>query len=541
MDDAAMQHDMVRRLRECLAQRDIAAGLGTLEENRRLLSCIGPERAGSAALLGYLTQWVDLGFSSPAEVESILQRFPAETRVQLAVVDYVHLRFAEGALAMWREDYDCALRHFRFITSVQEEVPDHDLVAICDFWSGRCLRKTGHYEEALALTIRARDRALDLGYSRMAAIIRMSESWLLFQKGRTTDALRILEGADAELQATDDYIARGNIESAYGRIARRQGRQDRAITHFRCAIELYQRQYADHRNVARSLVNLVVVQRQIGLDLQRKLDRELARRKSEKPSSVDPGPAARDRARLATIRTEAQAALDRADAIYNRTGNHRGLGAVHVMRGFLNLDVGKLDNAMEQANAAYRLGEEKSDHILMARTRILQCIIESSKFDEGIEEDGDPAVHAQSAMEFAREGVELALETENRRLAARAYVWAGLVWANRYYDDTEAARDCCDRAIELLRPEGQQYVWDDLRQLRSYILGNTRVDTVLREWSQGLIGDRSFQQVTEEFAAIVIPRVWERESRKVSRVAAKLSVSPKKVRRILQAAGLLRG
>jgi hypothetical protein len=36
----------------------------------------------------------------------------------------------------------------------------------------------------------------------------------------------------------------------------------------------------------------------------------------------------------------------------------------------------------------------------------------------------------------------------------------------------------------------------------------------------------------------VIPKVWEREGRKVSRVAEKLSMSPKKVRRIPQAVRL---
>ena len=55
----------------------------------------------------------------------------------------------------------------------------------------------------------------------------------------------------------------------------------------------------------------------------------------------------------------------------------------------------------------------------------------------------------------------------------------------------------------------------------------------------GMVGDKTFQQITEEFAAIIIPKVWEVEGRKVSRVASRLSVSPKKVRRILIRAGLL--
>jgi len=51
------------------------------------------------------------------------------------------------------------------------------------------------------------------------------------------------------------------------------------------------------------------------------------------------------------------------------------------------------------------------------------------------------------------------------------------------------------------------------------------------------VGEKTFRQISEEFAEIVIARVWEREGRKVSRVAARLSISPKKVRRILAQVG----
>jgi hypothetical protein len=54
-----------------------------------------------------------------------------------------------------------------------------------------------------------------------------------------------------------------------------------------------------------------------------------------------------------------------------------------------------------------------------------------------------------------------------------------------------------------------------------------------------MVGDKTFQQIAEEFAEIVIPKVWIREDRKISRVAESLSISPKKVRRILRNAGYL--
>jgi tetratricopeptide (TPR) repeat protein len=374
----------------------------------------------------------------------------------------------------------------------------------------------------------------------MAAIMRTTESWLLFQKGRTAEASRILETAAAALSDTDDYVARGNIESAYGRIARRQGRNDRAIDHFNRAIEEYRKRDPQHPNVARSLVNGAFVKRQIGVQIQKKLDEEMTRRKTDKTREAAPsGSLSQERSRLESLRAEAHGELDQAYAIYSGIDNHRGLGTVHVIRGFLYLDNGQLDCAFAEASEGYRVAVEKSDYILMARARILQCVIESTRFEEQIEDSVDPGVHAQRAGDFAREALEFARHTENRRLLARAYVWQGLVFANEFFNNPDAARQCCDEATTLLRSQGQDYIWDDLQQLKSQILRKARVDTILREWSQGLVGEKTFQQITEEFATIVIPRVWEREARKVSRVAERLSVSPKKVRRVLQAAGLI--
>jgi DNA-binding NtrC family response regulator len=80
---------------------------------------------------------------------------------------------------------------------------------------------------------------------------------------------------------------------------------------------------------------------------------------------------------------------------------------------------------------------------------------------------------------------------------------------------------------------------DDLAALKSHIMQASGINDTLRSWSEGMLGGKTFQQVTEEFSEIVIPKVWLREERKISRVAQSLSISPKKVRRILRNAGLL--
>jgi DNA-binding NtrC family response regulator len=207
----------------------------------------------------------------------------------------------------------------------------------------------------------------------------------------------------------------------------------------------------------------------------------------------------------------------------------------------LYLDSGDLDAAAAEGATAYRLGEDKRDVILEARARILQSRVENAKFEEQVDEKSDLRQRAQVALDFAHEAVELAKHTQNRRLLARAHIAQGFVLANDFFGDPHAATECCDRAAALLRPEGQDYVWEDLQALRRKLLKTGSTDSVLRQWSQGIVGDKTFQQISEEFAGIVIPKVWKREGRKISRVAARLSISPKKVRRILSKAGLTGG
>jgi hypothetical protein len=131
----------------------------------------------------------------------------------------------------------------------------------------------------------------------------------------------------------------------------------------------------------------------------------------------------------------------------------------------------------------------------------------------------------------------LARHTQNRRLLADAHIWQGLTYCNPFFDDSDSARQSYDQAITLFKGNHADGTWEDLEMLKARVLRGGRVNPVLREWSQGSVGDKTFQQLSEQFAELIIPKVWEREGRKVSRVATRLSMSPKKVRRILSRVG----
>lgn len=531
---------LLRQLREDIAYRRLDSGMRCLESNRSLIESLAPAWNSAGVLLGYLAQWVDIGFEGPQLVKCLLSRFPKDSRAGLPLIDYLHVRMAEGLMAMTQEEFDEAIRHLSFVESVEEEVRDREMLAIANFWIGRCLRSQGRYDDALGYTVKARELAQGLGYDKMAAVMQVLESWLAFQKGKLQEAARILQEAEAALSQTDDYVNRGNIQSAYGRIARREGRYERALEYFERAMEEYTRRNPRHPNLARSLVNMASAERLMCLQLRKKMDAAAASRKATGGRAPAGAPDMADaRTRFARLREKALEQLSAAGGIYEGQDNHRGMGAVHILRGFLRLDSGEFDTAAAEAALAFRLGEPKADYILMARARILQCVVENARFDEQIEDPSGTHRHAQLARDFANEAVDFAKHTQNRRLLARAYVWQGMTLANDFFDNVDAARQCCDSAAALLKPQGPDYIWDDLQDLKARILRRGPVETVLREWSQGLVGDKTFQQITEDFAHIIIPKVWEREDRKVSRVAARLSVSPKKVRRVLRAAGLL--
>ncbi len=527
---------LVEQLRDDLGFRRIGQGFELLESIRTSVEKLKPE-AGEGVLAGLVAQWVDAGFDSPALLERILTRFPAAARSRLPVLDYLHLRMAEGVLAMSEEDYERAAGHFRLVVSFEDELEDRELLAIANFWIGRCHRKTGQYDEALRYIERGEALALAQRYTQMAATMQATRSWLAFQRGKVDEALAMLRHAEEALNPTDDYLGRGNIQSAYGRIARRQGRYEQSVGFFERAIAEYCRAGGEHLQLARALQNLASVERLVALRAHKELDRLAASRRSGKEGgeAVDLG--RESRMRIDELRAHSRTHLERAMEIYVRQRNHHGIAGVRINRGFLYLDAGDLEHAAIEAVEAYAHGSEKSDFIVMARARTLQCIVENSAIDEQV---GDAALHHEVADTFACEAVALAGRTQNRRLLARAHVWQGITHAAAPLRDLERARRSCEAAMALLQPETgeRQYLWDELEVLKARVLQNWPVDPQLRAWSAGVVENRTFQQLTEEFARIVIPKVWEREGRKISRVAQRLSISPKKVRRILQSVGV---
>jgi tetratricopeptide (TPR) repeat protein len=530
-------------LNRALRLRHVAEGVKLLDQSESSWMNLTQQSPNAAELLFSIAQWIDVGYKDYRLLDSLLERFPVEFRRRMPLDDYLRLRMVEAfrALSVW--DADTAIEALDFVLRAQKESPDRYLVTVAHFWKARAHRKKGEYEAALQDIVQARKLAQSSQEDAMlTAVIQVQESWLLFQKGHRKDAWKLLAHAETVLGATDHYLALGNIESARGRIERRAGEYAKALDHFDRAVAIYSKGYPDHRNVARTLVNAAYVKRLLALQIRKRIDAYASKLSPARGGSQirTASPSANAlRIRYQQLCDEAMLQLERAKKIYASFAHAGGIGSVLFNTGYLHLDRGEIDHAAREAQEAYRIGQEKSDHILMARARILQATTENAHVEEQLGEDVDTAIHANHAKQYSEEALDLAHQTQNRRLLAGALIARGMTAANDFFQEWELAAHCASEAAELIGSGENDHLLDDLTALKSRIVQVHGINDTLRAWSEGLVGEKTFQQITEEFAEIVIPKVWMRAEKKISRVAQSLSISPKKVRRILRNAGLL--
>ncbi len=530
------------KLTAALKSRQIAKGINMLTEEEAWMR-LDPRSAHSAELLLCIVQWVDAGYRDYELIDLLLKRFSPALRRRMPFGDYFRLRMVEAFRALSAEDADTAIEILEVVLKAERELADEKLMALAHFWKARSHRKKGEYDMALHHLVQARSLTQKTSEETMfTAVIQIQESWLLFQKGLHKESLQLLGHAEAVLKTTDYDLALGNIESARGRIVRRAGQYTKALAHFDRAIAIYSVQHSDHRNLARTLVNSAYTKRLLALQLRKRIDA-----RARRPDRLRGGAASagneRGRgnlhARYNEICREALEQLGRGMEIYALHGYSSGIGSVLVNAGHLHVDSGDIERAAQEALEAYKLAVKKNDQILMARARMLQAATENARVDERLGEDKDIEVHADTAKQYCDEAIALAQHTQNRRLLAGAYIMRGMTAASDFFQEWDVANECAAAASALLGPEDRDHLFEELSVLKTLVLRVCGINDTLRAWSEGVLGDKTFQQITEEFAEIVIPKVWVRENKRISRVAERLSISPKKVRRVLRNAGLL--
>jgi tetratricopeptide (TPR) repeat protein len=514
------------RLDACLCKRDVKTGMSLLEQHFRPGVTLDPNHPEASSLLLALAQWVDLGFRDLAFLEEQFTLFQALPVLHWQVAQYQQIRVAESYIHLARRNYPAAIRLLEALLHLHGDSFSPELRFITHFWLARALRESGNFEQAFQQIRAARHQADGMQAGKLQAVTKIHESWLLFYRGDRRMAFQLLDEAEKELVTVDHALSLGDIASARGRFVRNSGDYERALGFYEYAVESYARHNPAHPSLARALVNAAYIKRLMVLDIVSGRD--------EKATAAVHG-------QTLKIVHEAMDLLQRAGQIYAQLEHQAGSGSVRINLGHLKLESGEIAAAAEEADAAFALGHQKSDQVLMARARILQAYVQMARADEQLDDFMDPLSSAQKALQFAEDAISLAESTQNNRLIAGAYITHGLALTEQPDVDWELARGRAEKAAALLPNRDRDHLFWELNRLKERIAQPTTMEGILRRWLSGELGSKSFQQIEEEFAEIVIPKVWLKLGRNISRVAQQLNVSPKKVRRALRNARMLNG
>jgi tetratricopeptide (TPR) repeat protein len=530
---AVIPQELLSTLSRDIDSRRIQHGMHRLANIEQILEAFSPGLENAAAFLGSLAQWCDIGYGDATLVKRLLATYDHESRCRLSIAEYVHVRMAEGMVAMTEDVLESAIEHFDVVLKIAVETRSWEVLAIANYWKARCQRKRGQYESALSHVRQALEIQAAHGHVQNEVPARVLESLILFENGDSPKALKKLRAAESILIKTDDYSTLGNIQSTYGRILQRESRFGQAIEHYTRAIEHFQKGDSMQSNVARAIVDLSFTRIQVARHFRRNIDVSRDSRQTERQHGPERVVLVKELSNSCAVIVED---LKKAEEIYRQHPHARGVSRVHLCRAYLYLDTGELDAAAEAAKKGYAAAETKQDFILMSSARKVQCMVENALVEEEVEGWAD---HAVSAQDYARDAVELAESTQDRRLLATAYTWFGLTMSNAFFGDKERAREAMEKAATYLEPGLRDYLWNDFQTLKRRLLENATLESKLMQWAQGEIGEKTFRQLEDEFASLVIPRAWEQERKKVSRVATRLSISPRKVRKVLARLGLL--
>ena len=183
---------------------------------------------------------------------------------------------------------------------------------------------------------------------------------------------------------------------------RREGRYELALRHFSQAIEEYGKRDPEHRNWPGCSP---IWDMSSGLSLCNCAN-------ASTPTPLSGGAASRPCAAITRASAPRRSLISTARRRFTSCIPTIAARGRCVNRGHLHLDSGDLHKADDEARMAYKLGEEKKDYILMARARLLECMVENTKLEE---RSKIPPGWPISPSKPRRKRCGTARRTENRR------------------------------------------------------------------------------------------------------------------------------
>ena len=569
----------------CIDTRQIQKGICLISELiERAKAVTDPVPNGMDRLIANAALWMDTGWGG-------LDGFRAAQRLASrgSTGTPVHLACRYLAWAMYefsREEVEKAARYFQRALEIFED--EHDFSAhefyenLCHFYLARCERRRGKYRAAIDLMQRAMDLADQRGAVGLWAVMGYNMSRMLLQCG-DRKAFQLLEQCRTILEPTDDGTAKAAINSILGRAARREGHYHEAVEFASNAIKLYQPYHPCHSSAARYHVDLAAAQRLLArrragellrLDSEKRcvvdVEREVRRRMAAVRNRVGASAAKLDvwglknlesifnesatreisfrfeqqremvKREIATLRKGVAENLKAAQAIYDILASEKGHGLVAVYAGFLAIDEGNWELALQCARDAVQSGVQTRNPVLKLRAHVMWSIGAKACSDDDV---SLPDFDYLAARHHAEQGIAIGPEASHNRLLARAHIALADVLASPPFQKIDEARKHCRMAEKLFEAGDRDWVTESLIDVRRKIQysGSSEWRELKREIDDGLAKGAPMKDVIENFRAYVVVRVWREEDGKIERVKNRLHMNDQEIRAILQEHGLWEG
>jgi len=414
-------------LERTIDERRIADGMAAIHNlYNEVLPNLSPRLGNASRFLADLTIFVDTGYGGVGNLQHAFGHFGQVERSTVSAEDLAYYRFAlavysflTGKAALAKE---CM---WRAIEEMGDDKAGAFFRNLALFYQARMARKSGAYEAAEDKTREAEQMAESRSKPLLAAVIRSTRAWVLWEKG-DPQAQTILNDCRRVLEPTDDEAGKIAITSMLGRIARRRGMYPESVVY---ADEVVCRADAfcpEHPSYPRYLINAAAAKRLLAREIERELEREIDEEQQvrgnvrhflnqHKMFVVKSGDAAyaeiaeapgvqkflayhtawktrqeqqtarsRCRAEIAALRNETERLLAKAREIESTLPNHHGLGLVDFYTGLLRLDQQRPLEALACGKSALEAGVRCRNPVLRARAFVLQCLAAKACADENL-------------------------------------------------------------------------------------------------------------------------------------------------------------
>jgi hypothetical protein len=518
--------DAISELAKAITKREIARALAIVDRHMGQLQTVPLLQRGAIHLLACSAWAIDYYGPFFDPVKEAVARFRQIPRKELTLSGFVLLNIADGLVRFHQEEYREAAALFHQAQKDADRSEDAELMTVTRYYLSRAWSKLKSYDRSLNYVRDAIRRDLAAKNHARVAAMELVEGWLLFLKGEIPHSQATLDRARARLgSCTDAWIDLGNILSFQGRLYREAGPDSyvKALDCFVEAIDAYGKHDPGHRNVARARINSAFVYRLMARDL------------GDLPGKEDREQRA---AEVERLQKKAFDEIDDARTIY-RFAKNRHLGALsrlYSIVALLYFDKAQFDKSAAAAEEAYAYASERGDNVGMANARIIQSKL-------ALDGDLKGYVDVHSALSFAREAVEYASQTENRRVIARAYLRNGEAILALPKRDTFKAQQCLNEARKYLVSQDRDYLSSIFSRLEKEIEKvseqRQRPDSLVSYLTvervrQKIAADCSLAEISEAHEEKLIRFVYsEICGGNITKTASQLKTGARKVRRAI--------